>query len=70
LLAYREVPVICVHGEALNLNEAVLKNIDVAVKALGGLGFLNLRDGALDYKRDCSFLDKVAVETGSGLRPN
>jgi CheY-like chemotaxis protein len=70
LPTYKEVPVICVHAEQMNLSEAAIKNIDVAVKALGGLAFLNLRDGALDYKRDCSFLDKVAVETGSGLRPN
>ena len=70
LPAYKEVPVICVHGDHLNLSEAVMKNIDVAVKALGGMAFLNLRDGALDYKRDCSFLDHVATDTGAGLRPN
>jgi len=70
LPAYKEVPVMCVHGDPLNLSEAVMKNIDVAVKALGGMAFLNLRDGALDYKKDCSFLDHVATETGAGLRPN
>jgi len=70
LPVYREVPVICVHGDHLNLSEVVMKNIDVAVKALGGVAFLNLRDGALDYQKDCNFLDQVAVETGSGLRPN
>ena len=67
---YREVPVICVHGDHLNLSQAVLKNIDVAVKALGGLAFLNLRDGAINYRKHCSFLDRVASETGQGLRPN
>ena len=70
LPAYKEVPVICVHGDHLNLSEAAIKNIDVAVKALGGVAFLNLGDGAIDYKKDCSFLDQVAVETGSSPRPS
>lgn len=62
---YKDVPVVCVHAEFLNLSEAVMKNIDVAVKALGGLGFLNLADGVIDYKKDCAFLERVAVESGS-----
>jgi len=70
LAGYRDVPVVCVHAEQMNLSEAVLKNIDVAVKALGGLGFLNLADGAINYKQDCSLLDQVAIESGRGLRPN
>ena len=72
LPAYRDVPVVCVHGDHLNLNlnEAVIRNIDVAVKALGGIAFLNLGDGALDYKLDCSFLDRVAGESGTSIRPN
>lgn len=70
LLHYREVPVVCVYAECFNLSEAVMKNIDVAVKALGGLGFLNLGDGVLDYKRDCAFLDRVAIESGTNIRPN
>lgn len=70
LPAYREAPVVCVHGDPLNLSEAVVKSIDVAVKALGGMAFLNLRDGAIDYRKDCSFLGRVATETGQGLRPN
>src|SRR5437868_12782539 len=36
---YSEVPVVCVHAEYVNLSDAVMKNIDVAVKALGGLAF-------------------------------
>ena len=67
---YAEVPVICVHGDQLTLSEAVLKNIDVAVKALGGVAFLNLGDGAIQYKRDCSFLDRVAAESGQSVRAN
>src|SRR3954463_1910573 len=31
---YQEVPVVCVHGAEMNLSDTVLKNIDVAVKAL------------------------------------
>src|SRR4051812_10014100 len=67
---YAAVPVVCVHAEYLNLSDAVMKNIDVAVKALGGLGFLNLGDGVLNYKKDCAFLDRVAIESGQSLRPN
>jgi len=67
---YREVPVVCVHAEYLNLSEAVMKNIDVAVKALGGLAFLNLGDGVLNYRKDCAFLDRVAIESGHSIRPN
>ena len=67
---YAAVPVVCVHAEYLNLNDAVMKNIDVAVKALGGRAFLNLGDGVLNYKKDCAFLDRVAIESGQGVRPN
>jgi len=67
---YKDMPVVCVHGERMNLSEAVMKNIDVAVKALGGLAFLNLGEGVIDYKRDCSFLDRVAAESGTSVRPS
>ena len=67
---YQDVPVICVHGAHMNLSEAVMKNIDVAVKALGGLAFLNLGDGVLNYKTDCAFLDRVAIESGHSVRSN
>ena len=70
LTHYKDVPVVCVHAEHLNLSEAVMKNIDVAVKALGGRGFLNLGDGVIDYKKDCAFLDRVATESGTSARPN
>jgi hypothetical protein len=70
LARYKDVPVVCVHAENMNLSDAVMKNIDVAVKALGGIGFLNLADGAITYKRDCSLLDQVALESGQSLRPN
>jgi PleD family two-component response regulator len=66
---YKDVPVVCVHAENMNLREAVMKNIDVAVKALGGIGFLNLADGAINYKQDCSLLDQVAIESGQSIRP-
>lgn len=68
--AYKAVPVVCVHGDYLSLSEAVMKNIDVAVKALGGVGFLNLGHGVLNYKKDCAFLDRVAVESGTSVRPS
>ena len=67
LPAYKEVPVVCVYAEQMNLSESVLKNIDVAVKALGGKAFLDLSAGAINYGEDCSFLGHVASGT---LRPN
>ena len=70
LKKYAEVPVICVHGDQLTLSDAVLKNIDVAVKALGGVAFLDLGDGALAHQHDCSFLDRVAAASGSSVRPS
>lgn len=70
LTHYKDVPVVCVHAEYLNLSHAVMKNIDVAVKALGGLGFLDLGDGVINYKKDCAFLDRVAIESGTSLRSN
>jgi hypothetical protein len=67
---YREVPVVCVHADHLNLNDAVMKNIEVAVKALGGLAFVNLSDGVIDYRMGCALLDRVATESGQSIRPN
>lgn len=67
---YKDVPVVCVHADHMNLSEAVMRNIDVAVKALGGIGFLDLADGAINYKQDCSFLDHVAMQRGRSIRPN
>jgi CheY-like chemotaxis protein len=61
---YEGVPVICVYGDHLNLSEAVIHNIDVAVKALGGVAFLDLRDGAFAYRADCSLLGSLAAHNG------
>lgn len=70
LAHYKEVPVVCVHADNLNLSEAVMRNIDVAVQALGGIAFLNLGEGVISYKKDCAFLDRVAIESGRSVRPN
>lgn len=70
LTHYKDATVVCVHAEQMNLSEAVMTNIDVAVKALGGLGFLDLGDGVIDYKKDCAFLERVASEGGTGPRSN
>ena len=70
LSRYKDIPVVCVHAENMNLNKALMKNIDVAVKALGGIGFLNLADGAINYKQDCTLLNQVAIESGKSIRPN
>ena len=67
---YREVPIVCVYAKSLSLSDAAIRNIEVAVKALGGLAFLDLGGGVIDYKRDCAFLDRVAMESGTSIRPN
>lgn len=67
---YREVPVVCVRGGHLRRSEAVMKNIDVAVKAPGGVGFLDPKDGGPDHPENCSFLDRVAIESGTSVRPS
>src|SRR5258708_9166546 len=63
LPACKEVPVICVHGDHPNLSEAVMKNIDVAVKALGGAGFLNLRQGGLGFTQGRKFFAPPAARS-------
>ncbi len=70
LPCYKDAPVVCVHADNMSLNEAVMKNIDIAVKALGGIGLLDLADGAIHYKQDCSLLDQAAIESGQSIRPN
>jgi CheY-like chemotaxis protein len=67
---YRAVPVVCVQAIEVGLSEAVLKNIDVAVKALGGEAFLDLRDGAEALAEHCGALAGAAAAAGGGLRPN
>jgi hypothetical protein len=69
LAKYDDTPVLCVQGLELTLPEAVRKNIDVAVKAMGGKAFLDLRERSHDIREHCSFMDRVAVEAGTPLRP-
>jgi len=66
---YDHTPVLCVQGLELALSEAIRKNIDMAVKALGGRAFLDLREHSLLMREHCSFMDRVATETGTPLRP-
>lgn len=61
---YRDAPVICVQGIEVNLPASVLKSIDVAVKALGGTAFLDLRDGAEKFSEHCGALERVALRSG------
>ena len=67
--AYDTVPVICIQGLELIVPEAVMRTVDMAVKALGGTAFVDLRDEAVHFRRHCDFLHEVASE-GSPLRPN
>ena len=65
----RDVAVICVQCLEMGLAEAVLKNMDDAVKALGGTAFVDLRDHALHFRSHCQFLEQLAAEH-TGLAPN
>ena len=67
---YKQARVVCVYGDPLRLSDALVHNIDVAVKALGGEGFLDLREGSLAYPHDCAALDRTAAASAAGLRPN
>ncbi len=67
---YGDVPVICIYGDHLNLSDALIRNIDVAVKALGGMAFLDLRDGSLAYHADCRRLGAIAAHGGGFPAPN
>ena len=68
LSAYDAVPVVCVQGLAFIVPEPVRKTVDMAVKALGGTAFVDLRDGSHVLRSHCDFLSRVAQE--AGLRPN
>lgn len=68
---YRDSPVVCVQGTEVGLSEAVLKNIDVAVKALGGTAFIDLREGSEMLQRQhCGLLELAAEAGGSRVRPS
>ena len=69
LPAYKDVPVICVQCLEMGLAEAVLKNMDDAVKALGGTASVDLRDHALHFRSHCQFLEQLATGN-TGLAPN
>ena len=58
---HNDTPVICVQCQDLMLSEAVLKNMDDAVKALGGNAFIDLRDGSHVFRSHCDFLHQTAI---------
>jgi hypothetical protein len=60
LSQYDQVPVICVQGLEVIVPEAVMRTVDMAVKALGGTAFVDLRDEALDFREHCDFLNRAA----------
>ena len=67
---YRDAPLMCVYGDHLNLSDTVIHSIDVAVRALGGIAFLDLRDGSLAHHADCSRLGTLAAQSASPLPPH
>ena len=62
LSAYDGVPVVCVQGLEFMVPEPVRKTVDMAVKALGGTAFVDLRDGSHVFRSHCEFLSKVATQ--------
>jgi hypothetical protein len=66
---YKDAAVICVQGLEQTLPEPVRHTVDMAVKALGGTAFVDLRDQSHHFRTHCDFLDRVASE-GSSLRTN
>lgn len=69
LPVYKDAAVVCVQGTDLMLPEAIMHTVDMAVKALGGTAFVDLRDEGLHFRRHCDFLERAARE-GVHLRPN
>ena len=69
LPVYEDAAVVCVQGREQTLPEPVMRTVDMAVKALGGTAFVDLRDESRHFRSHCDFLDRVASE-GSPLRPN
>ena len=58
----KDVPVICVQCLDVMLSDAVLKNMDDAVKALGGTAFIDLRDKSHVFRSHCDFMNQVASQ--------
>jgi DNA-binding NtrC family response regulator len=69
LRAYKDAAVVCVQGLDIMLPEAAMRTVDMAVKALGGTAFVDLRDAAQSFQTHCGFLSRAANE-GRPLRPN
>ena len=63
-----DIPVICVQCMDVMLSDSVLKNMDDAVKALGGTTFIDLREDTHLFRTHCDFLNRVASQ--APLRPN
>ena len=68
LPVYKDAAVVCVQGLELVVPDAVMRTVDMAVKALGGTAFVDLRDDE-PFRNHCNFLSRVAEE-GQPLRPN
>jgi len=69
LPAYKDAAVVCVQGLDIMLPEAAMHTVDMAVKALGGTAFVDLREDTHQFRTHCDFLARVASE-GQSLRPN
>ena len=69
LAIYKDAAVVCVQGVDMVMPDSVTHTVDMAIKALGGTAFVDLRDEAHDFRRHCDFLDRVAIG-GQPLRPN
>ncbi|HYL91289.1 MAG TPA: hypothetical protein VEU32_21240 [Burkholderiales bacterium] len=65
---YKDTPVICVQCKEVMLSDSVLKNMEDAVKALGGTAFVDLREDTHVFRSHCDFLNQVAAQAPH--RPN
>jgi hypothetical protein len=66
---YKDASIVCVQGLDIILPEAAMRTVDMAVKALGGTAFVDLRDAAHSFRSHCDFLSRAA-RAGQSLRPN
>lgn len=69
LPSYKDAAVVCVQGLDIVLPEAAMHTVDMAVKALGGTAFVDLREETHAFRQHCDFLSRIA-NNGAPLRPN
>jgi len=59
---YKDAAVVCVQGSEMMMPESVMHTVDMAVKALGGTAFVDLRSDTLHFRRHCDSLAHAVSE--------